>query len=126
MRRLFCPSDVGNYRMLFPSIRVTHIPLCAILVELFFGINAAGPSGNGVRGSRMMCNRNTLLDDFSIYKEVSDYRMLTKTFYHLNPMAQKKLNLTFELIQNYAIVSGLEIWTNPIRCSRLRRIGCRS
>jgi hypothetical protein len=35
--------------------------------------------------------------------------MLTKTFYHLKPSAQRKLNLTFEPVTNNATVSGIEV-----------------
>ena len=34
---------------------------------------------------------------------------VTKTFYHLKPTAQGKLNLTFEPVTNYATVSAIEV-----------------
>jgi hypothetical protein len=34
---------------------------------------------------------------------------LTKTFYHLKPSPQGKLNITFEPIANNATVSGIEV-----------------
>ena len=58
---------------------------------------------------RVLCNGNTLLDNFDIYKEVGSLHALTKTFYHLKPTAQGKLNLTFEPIANNATVSGIEV-----------------
>jgi hypothetical protein len=34
---------------------------------------------------------------------------LTRTFYHLRPSAQGKLNITFEPITNNATVSAIEV-----------------
>jgi hypothetical protein len=56
-----------------------------------------------------MCNGETLLDKFDIYKEAGSLHALTKTFYRLKASAQGKLNLTFEPIANYATVSGIEV-----------------
>ena len=58
---------------------------------------------------RILCNGNTLLDNFDIYKEAGSLHALTKTFYHLKPTAQGKLNITFEPIMNNATVSGIEV-----------------
>jgi hypothetical protein len=65
--------------------------------------------GNGSRVFRVMCNGVLLLDDFDIYKEAGSLHALTKTFTHLKPTAQGKLNLTFEPIVNNATVSGIEV-----------------
>jgi hypothetical protein len=50
-----------------------------------------------------------LLDDFDIQKEAGNFRVLEKTFHHLKPSAQGKLNLDFEPISNYATVSSIEV-----------------
>jgi hypothetical protein len=56
-----------------------------------------------------MCNGETLLDNFDIYKEAGSLHALTKTFYHLKASAQGKLNLTFEPNVNNATISGIEV-----------------
>jgi hypothetical protein len=56
-----------------------------------------------------MCNGETLLDNFDIYKEAGSLHAVTKTFYHVKPSAQGKLNLIFEPIMNNATVSGIEV-----------------
>jgi len=56
-----------------------------------------------------MCNGETLLDNFDIYKEAGSLYVLTKKSYHLKPSAQGKLNLTFEPISNNATVCGIEV-----------------
>lgn len=56
-----------------------------------------------------MCNGNTLLDDFNIYREVGSLHMTRKSFSHIKPTAQGKLNLTFEPISNYVTVSAIKV-----------------
>lgn len=99
----------GHFTYAFPVDPRDRYTVVLHFVELFFGTDEAGANGKGDRIFRVLCNGSTLLDDFDIYKEVGDYRMLTKTFYHLKPTAQGKLNLTFEPISNYATVSAIEV-----------------
>lgn len=77
--------------------------------ELFFGGSEAPGGGVGSRVFKVMCNGNTLLDNFDIYKEAGSFHLVKKTFYHLKPSAQGKLNLAFEPIANYATVSAIEV-----------------
>lgn len=56
-----------------------------------------------------MCNGETLLDGFDTLKEAKSLHEVTKTFHHLKPIAQGKLNLTFEPIVNNATISGVEV-----------------
>ena len=77
-------------------------------VELFFG-SEESPGGVGRRVFRVMCNGNALLEDFDIYRESGFDKPIQKTYYHLKPNAQGKLNLTFEPIVNYATVSAIEV-----------------
>jgi len=83
--------------------------LVLYFAELYFGPNASGTGGVGSRVFRVLCNGNTLLDNFDIYKEAGSLHAITKTFYHLKPTAQGKLNITFEPIVNYATVSAIEV-----------------
>jgi hypothetical protein len=112
---LLSEERYGHFTYAFPVDTRDRYTIVLHFVELFFGTAEAGPSETGRRVFRVMCNGNTLLDDFNIYKEVGDYHMLTKTFYHLKPTAQGKLNLTFEPISGDATVSAIEILdeTNP-------------
>jgi hypothetical protein len=78
--------------------------------EFYFGSTASGSGGTGDRVFRVLCNGATLLDNFDIFKEAGSLHPLTKTFYHLKPTAQGKLNLTFEPVVNYATISGIEVF----------------
>jgi hypothetical protein len=55
------------------------------------------------------CNGEALLKDFDVYKEGGSLRVITKTFSHIRPSAQGKINLIFEPVVNNATVSGIEI-----------------
>jgi hypothetical protein len=77
--------------------------------EFYFGPHASGIGGVGNRLFRVLCNGVTVLDDFDIYKEAGSLHELTKTFNHVKPTAQGKINLTFEPVVNNATVSGIEV-----------------
>jgi hypothetical protein len=72
----------------------------------------ASPDGSGIVGRRIFrvfSDGTTLLDNFDIAEEVGSLHPLMKTFYHLRPSPEGKLNLTFEPIANYATVSAIEV-----------------
>jgi hypothetical protein len=50
-----------------------------------------------------------LLENFDIFREAGALHELRKTFRHLKPSPQGKLNLTFEPVSNNATVSGIEV-----------------
>jgi hypothetical protein len=74
--------------------------------EFYFTSAASGTNG---RLFKVMCNGQMLLDNFDIFREGGNLHEVTKTFRHLKPSAQGKLNLTFEPIVNNATVSGIEV-----------------
>jgi len=104
---LFSTERYGHFSYAIPVDTRDRYTLILHFVELYFGGQNGG--GIGSRVFRVMCNGETLLDDFDIYKEAGSFHPLTKTFYHLKPSAQGKLNITFEPIQNNATVSGIEV-----------------
>ena len=98
----------GHFLYAFPVDPRDRYTVVLHFVELFFG-SEESPGGAGRRLFRVMCNGNTLLDDFDIYKEAGFDKPIEKTYYHLKPNAQGKLTLTFEPILNYATVSAIEV-----------------
>lgn len=104
---LLLSERYGHFTYAIPVDTRDRYTVVLHFAELYFGSN--GISGPGQRVFRVLCNGSTLLDDFDIYREGGSFHMLTKTFHHLKPTAQGKLNLTFEPILNYASVSGIEI-----------------
>jgi hypothetical protein len=104
---LFATERYGHFSYAIPVDTRDQYTLVLHFVEFYFGSQAAG--GVGSRVFRVMCNGETLLDNFDIYKEAGSLHVLTKTFYHLKPSAQGKLNITFEPVVNNASVSGIEV-----------------
>lgn len=106
---LFSTERFGHFTYAIPVDSRDRYTLILHFVEFYFGPNAPGGGGAGSRVFKVMCNGQTLLDNFDIYKEAGSLHVLTRTFSHLKPSAQGKLNLTFEPIANNATVSGIEV-----------------
>jgi len=98
----------GHFEYALPVDTRDRYTVTLRFVELYFG-----PQGTELpedrRLFRVLCNGETLLDNFDINKEAGSYHVLEKTFRHLKPSAQGKLNLDFEPISNYATVSSIEV-----------------
>ena len=106
---LFSRERYGNFNYAIPVDTRGRYTLVLHFAEFYFG---SGAPGNGTTGSRIfkvMCNGETLLDNFDILKEAGTFHEVSKTFSHLKPSAQGKLNLAFEPIVNNATVSGIEV-----------------
>jgi hypothetical protein len=99
----------GHFSYAIPVDPRDHYTVVLYFVELFFGTKEAPLGNHAERIFRVMCNGNTLLDNFDIYKEAGNFHMVLKSFPHIRPTAQGKLNLTFEPISNYATVSAIEV-----------------
>jgi len=106
---LFAAERYGHFTYAIPVDTRDRYTLILHFAESYFGPGASGIGGAGSRVFRVLCNGSTLLDNFDIYKEVGNLHALTKTFYHLKPTAQGKLNITFEPIANNATVSAIEV-----------------
>lgn len=106
---LFSTERYGHFTYAIPVDTRDRYTLILHFVEFYFGTPNSGGGGVGNRLFKVMCNGETLLDNFDVYKEAGSLHVLTKTFYHLKPSPQGKLNLTFEPIVNNATVSGIEV-----------------
>ena len=106
---LFSEERYGHFTYAIPVDTRDRYTLVLHFVEFYFGSGSQGNGGAGSRVFKVMCNGQTLLDDFDIFKEAGSLNELTKTFHHIKPSALGKLNLTFEPIVNNATVSGIEV-----------------
>lgn len=106
---LFSAERFGHFTYTLPVDTRDRYTLVLHFVEFYFGKGMPGGGGAGNRVFRVLCNGQTLLDNFDIYKEAGSLHVLTKTFPHIRPSAQGKLNLTFEPIVNNATISGIEV-----------------
>jgi hypothetical protein len=98
----------GHFAYALPVDSRDRYTVTLRFVELFFGTES-NDGGQGNRSFRVLCNGTTLLDDFDIAKEAGSYHVVEKTFHHIRPSAQGKLNLDFEPVKNYATVSSIEV-----------------
>jgi len=103
---LFSGERFGHFTYAIPVDTRGTYTLVLHFAEFYFTSAASGING---RLFKVMCNGQTLLDNFDIFKEGGNLHEVTKTFRHLKPTAQGKLNLTFEPIVNNATVSGIEV-----------------
>ena len=106
---LFGAERYGHFTYAIPVDTRDRYTVVLHFAEFYFGPLASGVGGTGSRLFRVMCNGAVILNDFDIYKEAGSLHALTKTFYHVKPTAQGKINLTFEPVVNNATVSGIEV-----------------
>lgn len=106
---LYAQERYGHFTYSIPVDTRSRYTLILHFAELYWVPNPPGTSGAGSRVFRIYCNGSTLLDNFDILKEAGSLRALTKTFSHLRPSPEGKLELTFEPIVNYATVSAIEV-----------------
>lgn len=106
---LFAVERYGHFTYAIPVDVHGRYAVTFHFAEFYFGPAAAGHGGVGSRVFNVMGNGVMLLENLDIFKEVGTTHALSKTFSHLKPTAQGKLNLTFEPVVNYALVSGIEV-----------------
>ena len=103
---LFSGERYGHFTYAIPVDTRGTYTLVLHFAEFYFTSAASGIHG---RIFKVMCNGQTLLDNFDIFREAGSLHEDTKTYRHLKPNAQGKLSLTFEPIVNNATVSGIEV-----------------
>ena len=106
---VFATERYGRFTYTIPVDTRDRYTVVLHFTEHYFGSQGSNSGGVGSRVFRVLCNGETLLDNFDIDKEAGSLHALTKTFYHLRPSAQGKLELMFEPITNNATVSGIEV-----------------
>jgi hypothetical protein len=106
---LFAMERYGHFSYALPvELRGTYT-LTLYFAEFYFGPDAPGLGGVGSRRFNVYCNGSVLLHDFDIFEEAGSLHAISKTFRHLKPSPQGKLNLVFEPISNYANISAIEL-----------------
>lgn len=106
---LYSSERFGHFSYTIPVDTRDRYTLVLHFAELYFGAEGSSAGAPGDRVFRVYCNGSTLLDDFDLYKEGGSLHAVTKTFHHLRPSPQGKLNITFEPIVNNATVSAIEV-----------------
>lgn len=107
--KLYAQERYGHFTYSIPVDAHGRYTLVLHFAELYWIPDPTGKIGVGSRVFRVYCNGTTLLDNFDIFKEVGSLHALTKTFYHLRPTPEGKLDLTFDPLVNYATISAIEV-----------------
>jgi hypothetical protein len=102
---LYAQERFGHFMYSIPVDTRGRYTLVLHFAELYW----APDPGVGRRVFRVFCNGSTLLEDFDIFKEVGNLHAVTKTFHHLRPSTEGKLDITFDPIVNNATVSAIEV-----------------
>lgn len=106
---LYAQERFGHFTYSIPVDRRGRYTLVLHFAELYWVKDPAGSVGVGSRVFSVYSDGTTLLDHFDIFKEAGSLHAVTKTFTHLRPTPEGKIDLTFEPIVNYATVSAIEV-----------------
>ncbi|HET9862593.1 MAG TPA: malectin [Steroidobacteraceae bacterium] len=106
---LFGMERYGHFSYAIPVDTRGRYTVILHFAEFYFGPKLPGDGGTGSRVFHVYCNGKALLEDFDIYKEGGSLNVVTRTFEHIRPSAQGKINLLFEPVVNNASVSGIEV-----------------
>lgn len=98
----------GHFRYVIPVATGSRYTLKLYFLEHWFGIQNRGIGGSGSRVFDVYCNGSTLLKSFDIYREAASSPLI-KTFPHIEPTAQGKIELSFTPVVNYPSVSAIEV-----------------
>jgi len=98
----------GHFHYIIPVANGGPYTLKLYFLEHWFGAQNGGPGGVGSRVFDVSCNGSVLLKDFDIYREAGT-SPLVKTFPHIEPTAQGKIELYFTPVVNYPSISAIEV-----------------
>ena len=106
--RLFEWHRYGHFHYTVPVALGQRYTLKLYFLEHWFGLQNGYAGGEGSRVFDVSCNGSMLLKGFDIFREAGT-RPLTKTFNHIEPTAQGKIEIYFTPGLNYPSVSAVEV-----------------
>lgn len=106
--RLYEWHRFGHIHYIVPVATGEKYTLRLYFLERWFGIRNGGLGGVGSRIFDVSCNGTMLLKNFDIFREAGT-GPLVKSFAHITPTAQGKIELYFIPGVNYPSISAIEI-----------------
>jgi hypothetical protein len=98
----------GHFHYVIPVATGALYTLKLYFLEHWFGVQNGGVGGRGSRVFDVSCNGSMLLKNFDIYQEAGT-APLVKTFPHIQPTAQGKIELYFTPTVNYPSISAIAV-----------------
>jgi hypothetical protein len=105
---LFASEWIGHFHYVIPVAPGEKYTVKLLFRESWFGAQNGRSGGIGSRVFDVWCNGAVILKNFDILQEAGS-APLTKTFPHIEPTGQSKIDLNFEPIVNYPSLSAIEI-----------------
>ena len=106
--RLYEWHRFGHFHYAMPVATANKYTLRMYFMKHRFGVQNGGIGGVGSRVFDVSCNGNMLLKGFDIFRE-SGSAPLVKSFPHIEPTPQGKIEVYFTPAVNYASISAIEV-----------------
>jgi hypothetical protein len=106
--RLYEWHRFGHIHYIIPVATGEKYTLRLYFLERWFGIRNGGFGGVGSRVFDISCNGSMLLKNFDIFREAGNGPLM-KSFAHIEPTAQGKIELYFTPGVNYPSISAIEV-----------------
>jgi hypothetical protein len=106
--RLYEWHRFGHFHYVVPVATGTTYTVRLYFMEHWFGVQNGGIGGVGSRVFDVSCNGSMLLKGFDIFREAGS-KPVVKTFQHIEPTPQGKIELYFTPNANYPSISAIEV-----------------
>ncbi len=106
--RLYEWHRFGHFHYVVPVATGGKYTLKLHFMEHWFGVQNGGIGGVGSRVFDVSCNGSMLLRGFDIFREAGS-EPLVKSFQHIEPTPQGKIEIYFTPAINYPSVSAIEV-----------------
>jgi hypothetical protein len=106
--RLYEWHRFGHFHYVVPVATGVKYTLKLHFMEHWFGVQNGGIGGVGSRVFDVSCNGSMLLKGFDIFREAGS-EPLVKSFQHIEPTPQGKIEIYFTPAANYPSISAIEV-----------------
>ncbi len=106
--RLYEWHRFGHFHYVVPVATGGRYTLKLYFMEHWFGVQNGGIGGVGSRVFDVSCNGSMLLKGFDIFREAGS-EPLVKSFQHIEPTPQGKIEVYFTPSVNYPSISAIEV-----------------
>lgn len=106
--RLYQWHRFGHFHYVVPVASESKYTVKLYFLEHWFGVQNGGIGGVGSRVFNVSCNGTMLLKGFDIFREAGSAPLI-KSFPHIEPTPQGKIEIYFTPAVNYPSISAIEV-----------------